>query len=262
LECAIQVDGLGYLWAGTRRWSKSCSRGLARRSADEDGVYYGVTPRGLEFLDTFWKMKGFLEEFGGGTADGPSEASHAPRRHRTSLAVLPAFEHSIIRHRTETTLYYKSLLAVALSTALVIGLAAILVTVTSGVGTQPGQVIPTTPQTACQAGEANCVSFTITFAHLDTLNTTDLLGPVFFATLGLGVNVSGSGPITSFQVFIGNQSIGRVNGPFEPGVGGAFNLTVPATVEVSSGHPYKVNVEGFYGSGSDAFWQATEVVAH
>jgi len=23
-----------------------------------------VTPRGLEFLDTFWKMKGFLEAFG------------------------------------------------------------------------------------------------------------------------------------------------------------------------------------------------------
>jgi predicted transcriptional regulator len=25
---------------------------------------YGVTPRGLEFLDTYWKMKGFLEAFG------------------------------------------------------------------------------------------------------------------------------------------------------------------------------------------------------
>jgi hypothetical protein len=37
---------------------------------DDDGgnagatYCYGVTPRGLEFLDTYWKMKGFLEVFG------------------------------------------------------------------------------------------------------------------------------------------------------------------------------------------------------
>lgn len=43
---------------------KLCEYGLARKSSDDEGVYYGVTPRGLEFLDTFWKMKGFLEEFG------------------------------------------------------------------------------------------------------------------------------------------------------------------------------------------------------
>ena len=43
---------------------KLCSYGLARRSADEGEVYYGVTPRGLEFLETFFKIRGFLEEFG------------------------------------------------------------------------------------------------------------------------------------------------------------------------------------------------------
>jgi predicted transcriptional regulator len=43
---------------------KLCNNGLARKSSDEEGSYYGVTPRGLEFLDTFWKMRGFLEEFG------------------------------------------------------------------------------------------------------------------------------------------------------------------------------------------------------
>lgn len=41
-----------------------CSYGLARKSSDEKEVYYGITPRGLEFLDAFFKMKGFLEEFG------------------------------------------------------------------------------------------------------------------------------------------------------------------------------------------------------
>ena len=47
------------------------ANGLVRRRAveeeggDSGGVYcYGVTPRGLEFLDTYWKMKGFLEVFG------------------------------------------------------------------------------------------------------------------------------------------------------------------------------------------------------
>lgn len=42
-----------------------CTYGLARKASDEGGPYYGVTPRGLEFLDTFWKMRGFLEELGG-----------------------------------------------------------------------------------------------------------------------------------------------------------------------------------------------------
>jgi len=48
------------------------ANGLVRRMAvdeeeggDEGSTYcYGVTPRGLEFLDTYWKMKGFLEVFG------------------------------------------------------------------------------------------------------------------------------------------------------------------------------------------------------
>ena len=41
-----------------------CRLGLIRKATDEEGIYYGVTPRGLEFLDTFWRMKGFLEELG------------------------------------------------------------------------------------------------------------------------------------------------------------------------------------------------------
>ena len=40
-----------------------CSNGLANRSEDEDGVHYGVTLRGLEFLDVFWKMKSYVDEF-------------------------------------------------------------------------------------------------------------------------------------------------------------------------------------------------------
>jgi len=42
--------------------------GLVRKiTADEDekGYYYSVTPRALEFLETYWKMKGFIEAFDG-----------------------------------------------------------------------------------------------------------------------------------------------------------------------------------------------------
>jgi predicted transcriptional regulator len=47
---------------------KLCSYGLARTSPDEeDELYFGITPRGLEFLETYFKMKGFLEEFGEGS---------------------------------------------------------------------------------------------------------------------------------------------------------------------------------------------------
>ena len=41
-----------------------CSLGLTRKSSTDAEVLYGITPRGLEFLDTYFKMKGFLEEFG------------------------------------------------------------------------------------------------------------------------------------------------------------------------------------------------------
>ena len=41
-----------------------CSYGLMGELAEEGGSLYGITPRGLEFLETFWKMKGFLATFG------------------------------------------------------------------------------------------------------------------------------------------------------------------------------------------------------
>ena len=37
--------------------------GLTRKLTIEDQTLYFATPRGLEFLDTYWKMKGFLEIF-------------------------------------------------------------------------------------------------------------------------------------------------------------------------------------------------------
>jgi len=32
---------------------------------DDDGVFYTLTPRAFDFLETYWKMRSFLEAFGG-----------------------------------------------------------------------------------------------------------------------------------------------------------------------------------------------------
>jgi|GEM_PF-432651 class 3 adenylate cyclase len=37
--------------------------GLLRRTTSEDETTYSATPRGLEYLDTYWKMNGYLEAF-------------------------------------------------------------------------------------------------------------------------------------------------------------------------------------------------------
>ncbi len=39
------------------------SYGLTRKISTDDQNLYFATPRGLEFLDIYWKMKGFLEIF-------------------------------------------------------------------------------------------------------------------------------------------------------------------------------------------------------
>ncbi len=48
-----------------------CSLGLMRRLSDDEGTYYFASPRGLEFLDTYWRMQGFLETF---SEKSPSES--------------------------------------------------------------------------------------------------------------------------------------------------------------------------------------------
>ncbi len=38
--------------------------GLVRKLTADQQTLYFATPRGLEFLDTYWKMQGFFEIFG------------------------------------------------------------------------------------------------------------------------------------------------------------------------------------------------------
>jgi hypothetical protein len=154
--------------------------------------------------------------------------------------------------------YLKSLIVFVLCTVFVLSFVVVLNYATAGVG-KGGETMATS-HASCSAAGSPCESFSITSAGLHTVNYTDELGVVNYATLVLGLNASGSSPITSVDLFIGNLSAGRIQGPFEPGVNRVVNLTLPATVSVSSGKTYLVNVEGFYGNGL-AVWQSERVIA-
>jgi len=43
------------------------SFGLVQTITDEEeeGIFYTLTPRAFDFLETYWKMKSYLETFGG-----------------------------------------------------------------------------------------------------------------------------------------------------------------------------------------------------
>jgi hypothetical protein len=154
--------------------------------------------------------------------------------------------------------YLKSLVVFALCTAFVLGFVVVLDYATAGVGKGGETVVAV--QTTCSAPASSCDSFSITSASLHTVNYTDELGVVNYASLVLGLNASGSSPITSVNLFIGNLSAGRIQGPFEPGVNRIVNLTLPATVSVSPGKTYLVNVECFYGNGM-AVWKSERITA-
>ena len=49
------------------------SYGLTRKLTVDDQTLYFATSRGMDFLETYWKMKGFLETF---KDDKPSEHQH------------------------------------------------------------------------------------------------------------------------------------------------------------------------------------------
>jgi hypothetical protein len=157
--------------------------------------------------------------------------------------------------------YVRSLLVVALCTIFVIGFVVVLNYATAGVGKQGQTVLVTTQTTSCGAQSSSCESFSITSSRLVSVNYTDELGPVNYATLTLGLNASGGMPITNVKVFVGNLSAGGAPGPFSPGVNRVLNLTLPATITVSPGESYTISVEGYYANGSETVWQSVEIIA-
>jgi len=154
--------------------------------------------------------------------------------------------------------YARSLIVVALCTIFVLAFALVLNYEAAGVGTQ-GTVVPTT-KTTCPTPGPSCEMMSITSASLHTVNYTDELGVVNYATLTLGLNASGESPITAVNLFVGNTSAGQVQGPFRPGINRSVNVTLPSTISISPGKTYVVSVEGEYG-GSQPVWTFTKVTA-
>jgi hypothetical protein len=157
--------------------------------------------------------------------------------------------------------YLRNLLVVALCTAFVVGFVVVLNYATAGVGKQGQTVLVTTQTTQCPTQSSTCVSFSITSARLVSVSYTDELGPGTYTTLTLGLNASGGMPMTSVKVFVGNQSAGGAQGPFQPGVNSVLNLTLPATISVSPGKTYTISIEGYFGSGSDTVWESVKITA-
>jgi hypothetical protein len=154
--------------------------------------------------------------------------------------------------------YARSLIVVALCTIFVLAFALVLGYETAGVG-NPGTTLVTT-QTSCSAFDASCESLTITSSALRTVNYTDELGTVEYSNLTMGLTPHGPSPVSSLTFFVGNQSAGRIQGPFNPGTNRFLNLTLPETIPVSHGKTYVVTVEGDYGNGLTA-WTSARVTA-
>ena len=155
-------------------------------------------------------------------------------------------------------MYFRSILVVALCTAFVLSFAIVLNYEAGQVG-KAGQA-PISTQNSCSPSEASCPSFTITSAKLITANITSELGPANQTTLLLGLEVSGRTTITKLSLFIGNSSAGTIQGPFEPGVAQALNITLPSTIQASPGATYLISAEGFSGTGS-TFWISVRATA-
>ncbi|HEV2227005.1 MAG TPA: hypothetical protein VGR56_09420 [Nitrososphaerales archaeon] len=158
-------------------------------------------------------------------------------------------------------MYLRNLLVVALCTAFVVGFVVVLNYATAGVGRQGQTGLVTTQTTSCASQSQTCLSFSITSARLVSMNYTDVLGPGNYATLTLGLNTSGGSPLTSVKIFVGNQSAGTFQGPFQPGVNKMLNLTLPATISVSSGKIYTISIEGFFDDGTATVWESAKVTA-
>ena len=155
-------------------------------------------------------------------------------------------------------MHARSLIVVALCTIFVLAFFFVLSYETAGIGSQTSTV-PTTATTCPQSG-APCDTLTVTSAVLQTVNYTDELGTVDYATLSFELKPLGMSSVSSVSLFIGNTSAGTIQGPFDPGVSRFENFTLPSTIFVSSGETYTLSIEGSYGNGSTA-WVSARVTA-
>ena len=155
-------------------------------------------------------------------------------------------------------MYYRSLIVFALCTIFVASFVVVLNYEASEVGRQSAFVVSS--QSTCSPAGAGCEALSMISASLHTVNYTDELGVVNYATLSLGLKAAGGSTISGVDLFIGNMSAGYALRPFMRGVIRVVNTTVPSTISVSPGKSYLVSVEGFYGSSSSV-WASMKVMA-
>ena len=151
-------------------------------------------------------------------------------------------------------MYYKSIAVFFLCTAFVVAFAVVLNYEAAGVGSSQSAVSPSCSPAGTSEG------FHVTSARLRTVNYTDELGVVNYAVLSLGVEPSGTSAMRIVGVCVGSSPAGTIQGPFEPGVNRAVNLTLPETISISPGKTYTLSLKGFYGAAADA-WETTTVTA-
>lgn len=145
-------------------------------------------------------------------------------------------------------MYRKSLIVFVLSTALVVGVALVLNYEAASVGNQI-QALPAV-QATCSPSDLSCPHFSIASVDLVTQNTTDLLGIANPARITLVLNVSGDATLASVHLYVGNASVGAVQGPFGQGLDRIPNLTLSTTAPVTPGVSYLLSVQGFNGKGA------------
>ena len=155
-------------------------------------------------------------------------------------------------------MYAKSLAVVILCTLFVLAFYLVVSFETSGIGNQT-MTVPTTVS-SCPASGTVCDTLTITSATLRTVNYTDELGTVNYATLSFGLEPVGGSSISSVRLYIGNLSAGAIQGPFQPGTKENENVTLPSTISISAGRTYILSIQGNYGNGLTA-WASTKVTA-
>jgi hypothetical protein len=155
--------------------------------------------------------------------------------------------------------YVKSLVVFTLCTAFVLGFALVLNYEAGLVRNQP-QTLSTSNVTCTSPSAAYCHTLTLSNAVILTNNYNDTLGPGSHQYLSFTLDLLGSSPIASLNVFIGNVSAGSIPGPFGPGTDRLPNHLLPTTVSVTSGTTYVLSVEGLYGNGT-AVWASTQAIA-
>ena len=154
-------------------------------------------------------------------------------------------------------MYLRSLVVFALCTMFVLGFAFVLNYEAGQVG--KGTTLVTT-RGSCTSTGVSCPSFSVSQAVLLTNNYNDTLGPGSHIDLSFTLGVLAGSTLSSVSLYLGNVSVGSVQGPYAPGLHQVTDYVLPTTVSATAGATYTLTVEGLFADGSTA-WTSTQATA-